>query len=111
MGKSFLYANGVVSAMSKNLISKESFTRMIDAVSAKEALNVLQETNFATGLTINSPFEIEDLLNFESKRFLIFVKNESPVEALKQYFLLQNDFANISSFCKCLIKIVLQNVV
>lgn len=103
MGKSFLYANGVVASLTKNLITKDVFNRMIDATSNTEALNVLQETNFGSGLTIDSPFEIETLLNFETKKLLKFVKEESPTEELKQLFLLPFDYANISSFCKGLI--------
>lgn len=103
MSRSFLYANGVVSSLSKNLISKDSFVRMIDAKNNKEALSILQETNFGTGLTIDSPFDIEELLNLETKKLLKFIKEESPVEELQQYFLLQYDYNNISSFCKGLI--------
>ena len=103
MSKSFLYANGVVSSLSKNLISKDSFIRMIDANSNTEALSVLQETNFGAGLTIDSPFDIEELLNYETKKLLKFIKDESPVEELQQYFMLQYDYSNIASCCKGLI--------
>ncbi|MBQ9792431.1 MAG: V-type ATPase subunit [Clostridia bacterium] len=103
MSKSFLYANGVVSSLSKNLISKDTFVRMIDAKDNKEALSILQETNFGAGLTIDSPFDIEELLSLETKKLLKFVKEESPVEELQQYFLLQYDYKNIANFCKGLI--------
>ena len=103
MSKSFLYANGVVSSKTKNLITKDCFNRMIDASNSKEALNILQETNFGAGLTVESPFEVETLLKHETKKLLKFVKEESPMEALTQYFLLPFDYANISSFCKGLI--------
>lgn len=103
MNKSFLYSNGVVASLSKNLISKDTFVRMIDAKNNQDALSVLQETSFGAGLTIDSPFDIEELLKLETKKLLKFIKEESPVEELKQYFLLQYDFSNIASYCKGLI--------
>ena len=100
MGKSLLYANGVASAMSNKLISKDTFNRMVDAKTNVEALAILQETNFASGLSIDSPFDFEDLTNYETKKFINFVKNESPEEELTSFFLLPYDYNNIAGVCK-----------
>ena len=103
MTKNILYANSVVAALSNTLITKECFNRMIESQDAKNALATLQETNFGSGVTIDSPFEIETLLNYETKKLLKFIKDETPSTALEQYFLLQYDYNNIASFCKGLL--------
>lgn len=103
MGKSLLYANGVISALSTKLISKDTFNRMIDAKTNVEALAILQETSFGSGLTINSPFEIEELTNFETKKFVEFLKSESPEDELTTLFLLPYDYNNISGICKAML--------
>lgn len=103
MRKSFLYANGVVASLSNTLVTKESFNRMIEAKTNEEALNVLQETNFASGIAIENPFQIEELLNFETNKLLTFIKNESPVEELVSYFALPYDYNNVSAYCKSIV--------
>ncbi len=103
MGKSYLYANGVVSALSTKLITKDCFNRMIEAKSNIEALNILQETAFGSGLTIDSPFEIEELTTFETKKLLNFIKEESPSEELTNLFLLPYDYSNIAGVCKAIV--------
>ena len=77
MAKSILYANSVVAAVSNSLITKECLNRMVESNNAKSALATLQETNFGSGVTIDSPFEFEALLNYETKKFLKFVKELS----------------------------------
>ena len=103
MAKSILYANSVVAAVSNNLITKECLNRMIEAADAKVALATLQETSFGSGVTIDSPFEFETLLNYETKKLLKFISDETPLEEFEQYFLLQYDYTNIASFCKGLL--------
>ncbi len=103
MQKSFLYANGVVASLTGNFVTKESFNRMIEAKTNVEALSVLQETNFASGVAIETPFQIEELLSFETKKLLNFIKQESPVEQLISYFALPFDFNNVSAFCKSIV--------
>ena len=100
MQKSFLYANGVVASLTGNIVTKESFHRMIEAKTNTEALSVLQETNFASGVVIETPFQIEELLGFETKKLLNFIKQESPLEELIYYFCLPYDYNNISAYCK-----------
>lgn len=103
MTKNILYANSVVAALSNSLITKECLNRLVEAQNAKTALATLQETNFGSGVSIDSPFEIETLLNFETKKLLKFITQETPSTALEQYFLLQYDYNNIASFCKGLL--------
>lgn len=103
MSKSFLYANGVVASLSNTLVSKDSLNRMIDAPTNLDAFNILQETNFASGISISTPFQIEELLSFETRKLLNFIKNESPNEELISLFLLPYDYNNISSYCKSLV--------
>ncbi len=103
MRESYLYANGVVASLSNNLITKETFARMIDCKTNVEALSTLQETSFASGLVIETPFQIEELLNFETKKLLNFIKAESPIEELIWYFVLPYDYNNISAYCKSIV--------
>lgn len=103
MRESYLYANGVVASLSSSLITKESFNRMIDSKTNVEALSILQETNFGSGIAIETPFQIEDILSFETKKLLSFIKTESPIEELVSFFTLPYDYNNISAFCKSLV--------
>ena len=99
--KSNLYANGVASALSNSLITKETYARMIEAKNYNEALDVLSETSFGSGVENENITSREDILNFETKKLINFVKTESPLKEFEEYFLLTFDYANISSFCKC----------
>ena len=100
MQKSLLYANGVVASLSNSLVSQETFNRLIEAHSNTEALSILQETAFGSGVAIDSPFEIDEVLSFETKKLVEFIKNESPLEELTKFLLLPFDYNNIAGVCK-----------
>lgn len=99
--KSNLYTNGVVSALSNSLITKETYTRLIDAKSYDEAFGVLSETSFGAGIENQNATSREEILNFETKKLIEFVKRESPIDEFVDFFLLSFDYANISNYCKC----------
>lgn len=99
--KSNLYTNGVVSALTNSLISKETFNRMIDAKNYDEAFSVLSETSFGSTSESESINSREEILNLETKKLLNFVKTESPSEEFTKYILLTYDYANILNFCRC----------
>ena len=99
--KSNLYTNGVVSALTNSLISKETFNRMIDAKNYDEAFGVLSETSFGASSENESLSSREEVLNYETKKLINFVKTESPTEDFTKFLLLTFDYANILNFCRC----------
>jgi len=103
MSNSCIYASGVVASLYNKLITKDCFLRMIEAPTSKEALSILQETSFGSGVVIDSPFEIEKVLTSETKKLINFVKTESPSYDFTSFFLLPYDYYNISAVCKALI--------
>ena len=44
--KDYLYSNGVASALSSTLLSKDVYSRLVDAKGVGEALSILSETSF-----------------------------------------------------------------
>lgn len=98
-----IYANGVASALSNKLLSKDVFVRMSDAKDNVEAFSILQETQFGSGMVVENSFAVDGLIDFETRALLNFVKEESPCEELKSFFLLPYDYKNIANYCKCLL--------
>lgn len=99
--KSCTYVNGVVSALSNSLITKETFLRLIEAKSYKEFLTLLQETPFYNGSEEASSFDLQNTLIKQAQLLAEFVKRESPTDEFVNFFLLPYDYMNIANFCKC----------
>lgn len=97
-----LYSNGVASALSSSLLTKDLYSRLIDAKSAEEALSILSETSFgASNNSQNSVVTKEEVIKAELTKLVNFIKTESPTQNFLQVLMLPYDYLNIATFIKC----------
>jgi len=100
--KDYLYSNGVASACSVHLLTKDIYTRLIEAKNVEEALSILSETTFGTSNNAQSGvLTKEEVVNLEFNKFIEFIKKESPNENLLKFLLLPYDYINIATYIKC----------
>ncbi len=95
-----IYSNARAEAQEKTLLGKERMKRMIESGSADEALKILREVNFGDGTIIDTPKDFEKLIVGEENKFIDFIKETAPNEAIKRFFLLKNDYHNAEVFVK-----------
>ena len=98
--KSAIYANGVVSSLSKDLLSKEFLKKLAESKSTDDFCSLLQESSFfgAYNFEENS---FEDIMKMALSNLANFVKTESPNLAFSKIFLLGYDYHNVYSFLTC----------
>lgn len=97
-----LYSNGVASALSATLITKDLYSRLIDAKNAEEALSILSETSFgASSASQNAIATKEEIIKAELLKLVNFIKTESPTQNFLQILMLPYDYINIATFIKC----------
>jgi len=98
--KSAIYANGVVSSLSKDLLSKEFLKKLAESKDVSQFCSLLQESAFFGAFNLE-----ENDFDETMKKVLIylvdFVKNESPNLAFSKIFLLPFDYQNVYSFLTC----------
>ena len=83
------------------LLDKSKLDRMIDAISADEALKVLQEAEYGNLMTnIKRADEYEIILSEELKRLFNLMYEISPVKALVDLMSIKYDFQNIKVILK-----------
>lgn len=83
------------------LLDKSKFDRMIDADSAKEALKVLQETEYSIFIgNIKGAEEYEFLLSQELSRLFKVMYEISPVKSLVDLMSIKYDYHNIKVVLK-----------
>lgn len=92
--KNVIYANARASAATRTLLGKERLFRIAEAASAQEAVQILAETGFGGGRTIDSPLDYETLIRAEEAALIAFVKEVSPSEKLTKFLLAEYDFHN-----------------
>lgn len=95
-----IYANARAEAQEKTLLGRERFKRMIESGSAREAIKILKEVNFGNGVVIDRAKDFEKLITGEEDKFINFIKETAPTEAIKRFFLLKNDYHNAEVFFK-----------
>ena len=98
--KGYLYTNGVIAAISKRLISKENFTKIIDAQNASNSLMILNNTSFVTGKKVNSVYDVNRLIVNEEISLNNFLKKECPNQIFIDYVSAQKDFYNLETIYK-----------
>lgn len=83
------------------LLDKAKLDRMIDSNSAKEALKVLQETEYANVMTdVKRPEDYENMLSAELKRVYHEAYDMSPVKSLVDIMSIKYDYHNIKVIIK-----------
>ena len=65
MNSDQLYANGRIAVLSTRLLGADKFQRLTECKSLVEALRVLQESGYGSGVTLSNPNDYEQLLKNE----------------------------------------------
>lgn len=94
-----IYANGRAKALSNNLLTSERVNRMIDSMSADEAVKILSEVNFGDNIVVPA-VEIDSLISVEKEKLSQFIKSTCDDEKIKKYLLIKSDFHNAELFIK-----------
>ncbi len=95
--KGILYSNGVSESLSKNFLTQEVYYSLSKSKTLDEFFDILSQTSFEVGDRAFFHKECDENI----RQIVSFVKNESPNEEFKSFFVLPYDFQNIANFCKC----------
>ena len=95
-----IYSNARAKALENTLLTKDRLNRMVESVSADEAVKILYEVNFGDGLIIDGAPEFERLIQAEEKKFIFFIKEVSASDYITKYFLLENDYHNAEAIIR-----------
>lgn len=97
MGINTVFTNGVIAVREKNLL-KDKILRMCES-SPEDAMRILNESGFGGGAAA-SVYEFEKLVTEEERALDEFIREYSPTEREKAYFLSPRDFFNAESLLK-----------
>ncbi|MBR2384122.1 MAG: V-type ATPase subunit [Clostridia bacterium] len=95
-----IYSNARAKSMETRLLGKERLLRMIDSAIPQDALKILSETNFGEGVEVKDVFDFEKLLSVEQENLFTFIRESSPCDYFKEYFLCKNDFHNAEALIR-----------
>ena len=95
-----IYSNARARVLETSLLGKDRIDRMLDCVTADDAVKVLEEINFGEGVTIESALDFELLINAEKKKLFDFIKEAGPSKDFGDFILLKNDFHNAEAYIK-----------
>ena len=95
-----IYSNARAKALENSLLSRDRLNRMVESVTADEAVKILYEVNFGDGLVIEGAPDFERLILQEQKKFIGFIKEVSASDLLTKYFLLENDYHNAEAIMR-----------
>jgi len=98
--KGYLYTNGVIASISKKLINKDTFHKIIDATSLDNAISIFNNTALVNSKKNNTVFEINQLLDNELKNINNFLKRECPEDDFINYINCQYDYYNLENIYK-----------
>lgn len=96
----YIYAVARAKAKEATLLGEGRLNRMIDSLSAIEALKILSEVGFGGGAGIEDVSEFETLIERESESLCAFIKEACPDENVKRFLLIDNDYKNAEAFMK-----------
>lgn len=94
-----IYSNARASALYKNLLKTERYTRMLECDNSSDVVKVLAEVGFGEGATIDN-LDFENLFYIEQERLNSFIKECCPTKELKFFLLAKNDFINAQAFIR-----------
>ena len=97
--KDYLYTNGVIAAISKNLVNKDYLNKIIDA-NSEEAILLFNNTSYISSKKINSIYDVSRILDIEKYGLNRFLKNECPNQIFIDYVNTYNDYQNLEQFLK-----------
>ena len=98
--KSYLYTNGVIASISKKLISKDVFEKIIDAKNSNDVVMLFNNTAYVSTKKINSIFDVNRILDQERLNLNAFLKKECPNQEFIEYVGCAYDYQNLENFYK-----------
>lgn len=98
MGKSLVYANGVIAVKEKSLL-KNKIVKMC-ALSPEEAFRTLKESGFGDKADAASVYEYERLLASDMRDIDEFIREYAVNFGQKAYFFAERDFHNMKALLK-----------
>ena len=100
MNSNQLYANGRIAVLSTRLLGADKFTRLAECATLVEALRVLSENGYGTGVTLTSPNDYELVLRAELDATLSLLKELCYDKHAVDYFLCPYDYVNAKILMK-----------
>ena len=100
MNSNQLYANGRVAVLSTRLLGADKFSRLAECNSLVEALRVLSESGYCSGVALESSNDYELILRAELDETLAMLKELCYDKNAVAYFLCPYDYVNAKILMK-----------
>lgn len=100
MNSDQLYANGRIAVMSTRLLSQDKFVRLADCNSLVEALKVLYESGYGSGVTVANSNDYEQLLRVELDGAMQLLKELCYDKYTLKFLLSKYDYLNAKTLMK-----------
>ncbi|MCH5153164.1 MAG: V-type ATPase subunit [Clostridiales bacterium] len=100
MNSDQLYANGRIAVMSTRLLGADKFQRLVECKTLIEALRVLQESGYGSGVTLDNPNDYEQLLKTELDSAMASVKELCYDLNAVKFLLCKYDYTNAKLLMK-----------
>lgn len=100
MNSDQLYANGRLAVMSTRLLGADKFQRLAECKSLVEALRVLQESGYGSGVTLDNPNDYEQILRAELDSAMSILKELCCDKNAVKFLLCKYDYVNAKLLMK-----------
>ena len=100
MNSDQLYANGRIAVMSTRLLGADKFQRLAECKTLVEALRVLQESGYGSGITLENPNDYEQILRAELDSTMSELKDLCYDLNAVKFLLCKYDYVNAKLLMK-----------
>ena len=100
MNSDQLYANGRIAVMSTRLLGADKFQRLAECKTIVEALRILAENGYGSGITLNNPNDYEQLLKAELDSAMAELKELCYDKNAVKFLLCKYDYTNAKLLMK-----------
>ena len=100
MNSDQLYANGRIAVMSTKLLGADKFQRLAECKTLVEALRVLAESGYGSGLTLDNPNDYEQILKSELDGAMCDLKELCYDKNAVKFLLCKYDYVNAKLLMK-----------
>lgn len=96
----FIQATTRLRVLETRLLDRIKLDRMIDSPSSENALKILQDSNYGSGVNVQKPQEFESLLGEELKQLYSLMYEICPLKELVDMLAVRYDYHNIKVLLK-----------
>ena len=100
MNSDQLYANGRIAVMSSRLLGADKFQRLAECKTLTEALRILQESGYGSGVTLSNPNDYEQILKAELDSAMSALKELCYDKNAVKFLLCKYDYVNAKLLMK-----------